>query len=67
MSKFEAPYCERLCLTIEEAADYSMIGEKRLRAIIENDQSINWVLKVGSWIRIKRPLFEEWVLKQNNL
>lgn len=67
MTKFNTPYYEKLCLTIEEAADYSMIGEQRLRKIIEDDRSLDWVLRVGTWIRIKRPLFEKWVLKQNNL
>lgn len=58
---------KKLCLTIEEAAEYSMIGEKRLRAIIERDRSLDWVLHVGSWVRIKRPQFEKWVLEQYNL
>lgn len=67
MSKFEIPYTQKLCISIEEAADYSMIGEQRLRRIIEDDQSLDWVLHVGAWIRIKRPQFEKWVLQQYNL
>ncbi|HAZ19820.1 MAG TPA: excisionase [Clostridiales bacterium] len=56
---------QKLCLTIQEAAVYSMLGENRLRKIIEEDKSLNWVLYVGSWIRIKRPQFEEWISEQN--
>ena len=67
MGKQNIPIYEKLCMTVEEAAEYSMIGEQRLRKIIEDDKSLNWVLYVGSWIRIKRPQFEKWVLDQNNL
>lgn len=63
----EVPYNQRLCISIEEAADYSMIGEHRLRKIIEENQSLDWVLRIGSRTRIKRPQFEKWVLQQYNL
>lgn len=61
------PLYQKLCLTVEEAAEYSMVGENRLRKIIEEDKTIDWVLHVGSWIRIKRPQFEKWILEQNYL
>lgn len=67
MGKQEVPYYQRLCISIEEAAEYSMIGEQRLRKIIEDDRSLDWVLRVGSRTRVKRPQFEKWVLKQYNL
>lgn len=67
MGKQNIPIHKKLCMTVEEAAEYSMIGEQRLRKIIEDDRSLDWVLYVGSWIRIKRPQFEKWVLNQNNL
>lgn len=63
----EVPYNQRLCISIEEAADYSMIGEHRLRKIIEEDRTLDWVLKIGARTRIKRPQFEKWVLQQYNL
>ena len=56
---------QKLCLTVEEAAVYSMLGENRLRKIIEEDKTLDRVLNVGSWIRIKRPQFEKWIEKQN--
>lgn len=67
MAKSEIPYNERLCISIEEAAAYSMIGEQRLRHIIENDRSLDWVLRIGNRTRIKRQSFEKWVLQQYNL
>ena len=67
MSKLEIPYNQRLCMSIEEAAEYSMIGEQRLRKIIEDDPSLDWILRVGARTRIKRPRFEKWVLQQYNL
>lgn len=67
MTKQEIPCYQRLCMSIEEAAEYSMIGEQRLRKIIEDDPSLDWVLRVGNRIRIKRLRFEKWVLKQYNL
>ncbi len=65
MSKMNLPPSQQLCLTIEEAAAYSMLGENRLRKIIEEDKTLDWVLYVGSWVRIKRPQFEQWISEQN--
>ena len=58
---------ERYSITIEEAAEYSLIGETRLRRIIEQDKTLKWVLRVGSQVRIKRGLFERWLDEQYNL
>jgi hypothetical protein len=70
MERMKIPYNQRLCISIEEAAEYSMIGENRLRSIIDNDKykkELDWVLHTGQRVRIKRPLFEKWVLQQNYL
>lgn len=70
MERMKIPYNQRLCISIEEAAEYSMIGENRLRSIIDNDKykkELNWVLHTGQRVRIKRPLFEKWVLQQSYL
>lgn len=67
MSTSKVPYNQRLCISIEEAAEYSMIGEQRLRRIIEDDKTLDWVLHVGARTRVKRPQFEKWVLQQYNL
>lgn len=70
MERMKIPYNQRLCISIEEAAEYSMIGENRLRSIIDNDKykkELDWVLHTGQRVRIKRPLFEKWVLQQRYL
>lgn len=58
---------QKLCLTIEECAAYSMIGENRLRKIIENNDKLDWVIRIGSHTKIKRPQFERWIEKINYL
>ncbi len=55
------PVWERLCLTIEEASAYSLIGENRLRQIIENNQHADFILQIGNRTRIKRKEFETYV------
>ena len=70
MERMKIPYNQRLCISIEEAAEYSMIGENRLRSIIDNDKykkELDWVLHTGQRVRIKRHLFEKWVLQQSYL
>lgn len=67
MKKHEIAPQDRYALTIEEAAGYSLIGENRLRKIIEEDRGLDWVLKVGSQVRVKRQLFEKWLDRQYNL
>lgn len=64
------PYNQKICLSIEEAAEYSMLGENRLRRIIEQDKTegvLDWILRVGERVRIKREPFERWVLEQEFL
>ena len=65
MSKINLLPSQKLCLTVEEASAYSMLGENRLRKMIEEDKTLDWVLYVGSWVRIKRPQFEKWIAEQN--
>lgn len=67
MKKTEMPAQDRYAMTIEEAAGYSLVGEGRLRRIIDEDKTLDWVLRVGSQVRIKRELFEQWLDRQHNL
>jgi len=50
-------------LTIDEAGAYSSIGQNRLRAIIEENPTYDWILHKGKHILIKRPLFEQWLME----
>lgn len=57
--------CDKIAMPIKDAALYSGIGENKLRDIITNDKSIDWVLYVGKNIRVKRIPFERWFLAQS--
>lgn len=67
MSKLNLLPNQKICLSVEEAAEYAMLGENRLRKIIEEDKTLNWVLFIGNRVRIKRLQFEEWIAEQNYL
>ena len=48
-------------LSVSEADLYFGIGEKRLRAIINENQGADYILEIGTHIRIKREKFEEYL------
>ena len=57
----------RFCITIEEAAAYTLIGENRIRALIANNPGADYILRVGSVTRIKRKQFEEYLNGINDI
>ena len=59
MEQNEIPVWEKYTLTIEEAAKYFRIGEKKLRALAEENLDAGWVIMNGNRIQIKRKLFEK--------
>lgn len=66
-SRLEIPVYQRFSITVEEAAAYFMIGENRLRELIKNDRNSDYILWVGSTVRIKREQFENFLAKTNFL
>lgn len=66
-SKLEIPIYQRFSISVEEAAAYFMIGENRLRELIKNDRNADYILWVGSTVRIKREQFEKFLAKTNFL
>ncbi|WP_292188963.1 excisionase [Butyrivibrio sp.] len=52
---------DKYSLSIQEAAEYYGIGEKRLRSIISEHYNEPFILEIGSHQRIKRRLFEEFL------
>lgn len=63
----DIPVQERYCITIEEAAAYFMIGENRLRELVKSDKYADYLLWIGSTVRIKREQFEKFLDKTNFL
>ena len=52
---------DKICLTIEEAAEYFNIGEKKLRRIIADHMDSGLVIQNGVKILIKRKRFEDFL------
>ena len=59
--KEHLPIWHKYLLTIEEAAEYFGIGEKRLRRIVAENIGEDFVMEVGSQTRIKGELFEQYL------
>ena len=59
MSNFDVPIWEKYTLTIEEASKYFRIGENKLRKLVEENPTSNWVLLNGNRLQIKRKQFEK--------
>lgn len=59
MKQTDIPIWERYTLTIEEASKYFRIGEKKLRRIVEENQSAGWLIMNGNRVQIKRKQFEK--------
>lgn len=58
--KFEVPIQEKLALTIEEAAEYSNIGQNKLAALLKEPRC-SFVLFVGAKKLVKRKEFEHFI------
>lgn len=55
------PVWHKYSLSILEAAEYYGIGEKRLRQIARMNVGAEFILEIGSHVRFKRKLFEEYL------
>lgn len=55
------PIWEKYTLTIEEAAKYFRIGEKKLRRLAEENPSAKWLILNGNRVQIKRKIFEQFI------
>ena len=59
------PFWEKYTLTVGEASSYFHIGEKKLREIIEENPTADFVLMSGKRIMIKRTRFEQFLDRKN--
>ncbi len=57
----DVPLWEKYLLTVEEAAEYFGIGQKRIRRIISFDPTAAYLLTVGNRTQIKRVQFEKYI------
>ena len=55
----DVPIREKYTLTIEEAARYFRIGEKKLRKLAEENPDASWLIMNGNRVQIKRRQFEK--------
>ena len=55
----DVPIWEKYTLTIEEAARYFRIGEKKLRKLVEENPDAGWLIMNGNRAQIKRRQFEK--------
>ncbi len=57
----EIPIWRKYTLTIEEAADYFRIGQRKIRNIIAQNPNADFLLCNGNRTQIKRKLFEKYI------
>ena len=57
----EIPFWNRYTLSIEEAAQYFRIGEKKLRQMTAENPDADFILMNGNRVQIKRKLFEQYI------
>ncbi len=55
----DVPIWEKYTLTIEEAARYFRIGEKKPRKLAEENPDASWLIMNGNRVQIKRRQFEK--------
>lgn len=61
------PLWRKYCLTPEETAQYTGIGENSIRKIIDNNRHADFILQIGNRIKIKRPLFEQFLVSLSSI
>ena len=57
----EIPIWQKYTLSIEEAAEYFRIGQKRLRQMVADNPTADYILLNGNRVQIKRKLFEDYI------
>lgn len=55
----KVPIQDKYTLSIEEATEYFGIGSKTLRRILKDDPKADFIIMIGTHIRIKRKAFEK--------
>ena len=58
--KIDVPICEKVTLSVKEAAAYSGIGETKIRDL-SNSEDCKFVMWVGNKRMIKRKAFDRFI------
>ena len=59
--KYEIPVWRKYTLSVQEAAQYFRIGDKKLKKLIDENPNAEFILWNGSRPQIKRKLFEQFI------
>ena len=57
----DIPVWRKYTLSVQEAAKYFRIGDKKMRKLIEENPGANYILWNGTRPQIKRKLFEQYL------
>lgn len=57
----DIPVWRKYTLSVQEAARYFRIGDKKMRKLIEENPGANYILWNGTRPQIKRRLFEQYL------
>lgn len=60
--KVNVPVYKKVLLTVKEAADYSGLGENKIRDLTD-DENLDFVVRNGTKRLIKRELFKDYLLE----
>ncbi len=67
MTKSIEDLSAKFLLTFEEASRYFGIGENKLRNMASYGDTPDWIIHNGKRQLIKRPMFEEYLLKAETI
>lgn len=59
--KSAVPLWHKYLLTVQEASEYFNIGEKKIRQLIQENNTAPYLLTNGAKVLIKRSLFEQFL------
>ena len=59
--RYDLPIWHKYTLTLQEAAKYFRIGDKKLKKLIEEHPDAEFILWNGNRAQIKRKLFEQYI------
>ena len=61
VDKYDIPVWRKYTLSMQEAAKYFHIGDKKLRKLIDENPDAEFILWNGSRPQIKRRVFEQFI------